>query len=149
VATKRASKPSEIDEAQLASALRGAHLRVTLPRLAVLRELWRTPGAVSHADLTGRLAPHGIDRVTVWRNLMALSDAGLVARTDLGDHTWRFERADPNAHAADAHPHFVCLDCRKVTCLPDDAVFLSSAAARGAIVLEVHLKGRCGACLTR
>jgi len=137
---------AELDRTMRA-AIKAAGLRVTGPRLAVLMELARATEPVSHAELTDRLAPRGMDRVTVWRNLTTLVEAGLLARTDLGDHTWRFERTSGGEHAGGAHPHFVCIACKKVSCLPEDAVYLKSGAARGSVVLEVHVKGRCDDCV--
>ena len=140
----------EVDDLdrQLRGALKEAGLRVTGPRLAVLTELARATEPVSHAELVDRMAPRGMDRVTVWRNLTTLVEAGLCARTDLGDRTWRFERTGANDHVgAGGHPHFVCVACKKVSCLPEDAVYLKSGAARGSVVLEVHVKGRCDDCV--
>ncbi len=131
----------------LRNALREGGLRVTQPRMMVLAELFQAAGPMSHAEVATRLDDRGLDRVTVWRNLVALTDAGLLARTDIGDHTWRFERADGSAgHDSAAHAHFVCVACKKVSCLPDDAVSLSGTA-RGSVVLEVQVKGRCDACV--
>jgi Fe2+ or Zn2+ uptake regulation protein len=135
-------------EADLRGALKAAGLRVTGPRLAVLVELAKSTEPVSHAELVERLAPSGMDRVTVWRNLTTLVEAGLCARTDLGDHTWRFERTGSSDHGASGvHPHFVCIACKKVSCLPEDAVYLKSGTARGSVVLEVQVKGRCDDCV--
>jgi Fur family ferric uptake transcriptional regulator len=140
-------QPAATGDADLRAALKAAGLRVTGPRLAVLEELARTTEPVSHAELVERLTPRGLDRVTVWRNLTTLVEAGILARTDLGDRTWRFERATGVDHVGGAHPHFVCIDCKKVSCLPEDAVYLKSGAARGSVVLEVHVKGRCDDCV--
>ncbi len=134
-------------EADLRVALKAAGLRVTGPRLAVLVELSKSTEPVSHAELVDRLAPWGMDRVTVWRNLTTLVEARLCARTDLGDHTWRFERTGSGEHAGGVHPHFVCIACKKVSCLPEDAVYLKSGTARGSVVLEVQVKGRCDDCV--
>lgn len=134
-------------ESDLRAALKAAGLRVTVPRLAVLIELARSTEPVSHAELVERLAPTGMDRVTVWRNLTTLVEAGLCARTDLGDHTWRFERTGDREHPGGVHPHFVCIACKKVSCLPEDAVYLKSGTARGSVVLEVQVKGRCDDCV--
>ncbi len=138
--------PVDVD---VRTALKEAGLRVTVQRTAVLAELARSTEPVSHAELTERLLPLGMDRVTVWRNLTTLVEAGLCARTDLGDHTWRFERTRGGADhgTSGIHPHFVCIDCKKVSCLPEDAVYLKSGAARGSVVLEVHVKGRCDDCV--
>lgn len=148
VAQAQAPESDTPSEADLRGALKAAGLRVTGPRLAVLVELAKSTEPVSHAELTARLLPTGMDRVTVWRNLTTLVEAGLCARTDLGDHTWRFERTDGGDHAAGGvHPHFVCIACKKVSCLPEDAVYLKSGTARGSVVLEVQVKGRCDDCV--
>ncbi len=138
---------SGADMESLRHALREAGLRATQPRMLVLAELFRANGPLSHAEVGKRLASKGLDRVTVWRNLVALTEAGLLARTDVGDHTWRFERTGSTEHDGSAHPHFVCLVCKKVSCLPEDAVYLKGGTARGAVVLEVQVKGRCDECV--
>src|SRR5688572_31535064 len=78
--------------AALREELHAAGLRATGPRLAVLRSLYAATGPVSHGDVAASLAGEGWDRATVYRNLMDLTEAGLLKRTDHGDHTWRFER---------------------------------------------------------
>lgn len=40
---------------------------------------------LSHAEIAAALAPLGIDRTAVYRNLVALSDARLISRVNLGD----------------------------------------------------------------
>jgi Fur family ferric uptake transcriptional regulator len=121
-------------------------IRVTEQRLALLRELAKLRVPVSHAELTERLAASGLDRATVYRNLLALTEAGLLVRTQLGDNVWRFElpRGGTGAHAT--HAHFVCTDCGDVSCLPEDAVVLRGLAARST-VSEVQLRGKCGTCV--
>jgi len=86
--------------------------------------------------------------VTVWRNLVSLSEAGLLARTDVGDHTWRFEKTDPDEHGSHTHPHFICVACKKVSCLSEDAIYVKPSARRGSVVLDVQVKGRCESCVT-
>jgi Fur family transcriptional regulator, ferric uptake regulator len=135
-----------------AKALREAGLRKTAPRLAVLDALEHAEAPLSHAEVAERLVGDGLDRVTVYRNLLALTDAGLVRRTDLGDHVWRFELVRPGdsgAHEA-AHPHFVCSDCGAVSCLPDLRVRFAGAGADAVARkrLEVQLRGVCGECET-
>lgn len=121
-------------------------IRVTEQRLALLRELARLRLPVSHAELTERLASSGLDRATVYRNLLALTEAGLLVRTQLGDNVWRFELPRSGAGAHATHAHFVCTDCGDVSCLPDDAVVLRGLAARST-VSEVQLRGKCGTCV--
>jgi len=105
---------------------------------------------VSHGELVEALG-EAFDRVTVYRNLLDLVAAGLVSRTDLGDHVWRYElRRIAGAHAS-AHPHFLCVDCGTVACLQGVTVELApSRKLPRAVVqraVEVQIKGRCDDCV--
>ncbi|RDI26445.1 Fur family transcriptional regulator [Lentzea flaviverrucosa] len=88
-----------------AAALRGASLRVTKQRIAVLAALRRHP----HADveLLGRMVREDIGSVStqaVYDVLTALADARLVRRIETGPRA-RFEL---RAHD---HDHVVCRGC--------------------------------------
>jgi Fur family ferric uptake transcriptional regulator len=136
---------------QLRGELRARNLRVTQPRLAVLRCLLSARAPVSHGQVSEQLARDGYDRVTVYRNLVDLTDAGLVRRTDHGDRTWRFELiSDKRPHIDEIHPHFICDACGSVQCLPLDAVsvrFSSKSRMRfDAKKVQVQLRGRCDVC---
>lgn len=139
-----------LDELKL--TLRNTGLRSTAPRLAVLRQLMHAKTPVSHGELVDELAHHGMDRATVYRNLLDLTDVGLLARNDLGDHVWRFEVRRKSANKKDEakHPHFTCVDCGSVACLPDVQVKVSSRRKSPRAVLqrkiEVQLRGRCDDC---
>ena len=132
--------------------LRGAGLRSTRPRLRVLEKLAARPTPVSHGELAHELEHSGMDRTTVYRNLLDLTDAGLVRRSDLGDHVWRFEleRAAGGAGKGPKHPHFTCTDCGTVECLPEVSVqVLRGRRAPKSIVkrqVEVQLRGLCDDC---
>ncbi len=130
--------------------IRGAGLRATAPRRAVLRLLsaWARPA--THAEVSEALAADSWDRATVYRNLCDLAEAGLLSRSDMGDHVWRFELSRPEASPADhpsAHPHFVCNTCGAVSCLPDLPLPIEHvpAAVRAGRV-EVRVHGICDGC---
>ena len=131
--------------------LRSVGLRATSARIAVLRILTQAKTPLSHADVAEKLEAGGFDRVTVYRNLMELADAGIASRVDLGDHTWRFEvKLETSKEHKSEHPHFVCVDCGEVSCLPGVSVSVDESqgeknAAVGKIT-EVLLKGHCGNC---
>jgi Fur family ferric uptake transcriptional regulator len=130
--------------------LRDANMRCTAARLWVMQQLIDAQSPLSHAQVADALAPKGFDRATIYRNLIELSEAGLVSRIELGDHVWRFELKRPNTDGTLEHPHFLCVDCGEVTCLPDVNVNLKPVAgSEGSSikeVTEVLLKGHCGNC---
>jgi Fur family ferric uptake transcriptional regulator len=134
---------------QLRKSIRGVGLRSTAPRIAVLKRLYAATQPVSHGELVDTLSGEGMDRTTVYRNLVDLTDAGLVRRTDLGDHVWRFELKRGEGETV-RHPHFTCTDCGVVTCLPD--VKLQVKPAKGVPRalskqrVEIQLRGKCDDC---
>lgn len=135
---------------ELRSVVRASGLRATPPRLAVLELVRASEAPMSHGDVADRLQSHAWDRATIYRNLIDLSEAGLLRRTDVGDHVWRFEAVNDEHEAA--HPHFVCTECGTVSCLPE--LELAMAAGRRAKApralrqrqVEVHVRGLCDAC---
>ena len=136
----------------LRETLRKAGLRATHPRVAVLDQLARAKAAVSHGDLSEKLAARGIDRATVYRNLTDLVGAGLVRRSDMGDHVWRFELVTRRDEHEDAvHAHFLCSGCGVVACLPDDAISIARPrrlpVAMQRREVQIEVRGLCDACV--
>jgi Fur family ferric uptake transcriptional regulator len=145
----RKAKRNEI-VADLRTRIRSVGLRSTPARMAVLQALGEHTTPVTHAELAAELVPQGFDKATVYRNLIDLTDAGLVSRSELGDHVWRFElRRETGEHTGE-HPHFLCIDCGEVSCLSDVDISISPLQGRKAApigqVTEVLLKGHCGRC---
>jgi Fur family ferric uptake transcriptional regulator len=157
-------KPDTADAVK--DRIRGAGLRCTAARVAVLQHLETAPGPLTHAEVSEALHHLGFDRATIYRNLTELTEAKLAARVELGDHVWRFEaKRAGGGHKGDDHPHFVCTTCGEVSCLDDVQVAITprsaagksapgtrkagrSPAASGRIgsVTEILLKGRCEQC---
>jgi Fur family ferric uptake transcriptional regulator len=136
--------------AQWRTKLKEAGLRTTAPRMAVLRYLETADLPVSHSELVRLLSEDGFDRVTIYRNLKDLAEAGLVARTDLGDHTWRFELQGQRESHLSTHPHFTCTSCGTVSCLPQSTVDLKVGRRMpwksSPKALHVYLQGVCSRC---
>lgn len=109
----------------------------------VLRALSWSRAPVSFPELVGRLASE-LDRATVYRNLVSLTEAGILVRSQLGDGVSRYELPEGDEATHDRHPHLVCVDCGDVSCLPANAVSIRGEAA--ARVTEVQLRGHCAAC---
>lgn len=141
---------SELSVQQARDMLRAADLRSTASRLAVLQYLSLFHKPLSHAEVSDALVPQGFDKSTLYRCLVELADANLLARLDAGDHAWRFELRRGDAHEDGQHPHFMCLDCGKVTCLPEIEVKIVPTAGKKAGLLgdvtEIFLKGHCTEC---
>ena len=144
-------RKKEPELAELRTLLRAAGLRSTGPRIAVLRWLSRSSSPVSHPELFEALAHEGFDRVTLYRNLVDLAEAGIVRRTDHGDHVWRYELKTSEDGHDNIHPHFVCTDCGEVACLPDVAVKIVTSGGEAPRSVRsrnvaVQLSGRCNHC---
>jgi Fur family ferric uptake transcriptional regulator len=139
------SKTRLLRDDDLRQLLAGKGIRVTEQRMVILRELAKLRIPTSHPELTERLAG-GLDRATVYRNLLSLTKAGLLVKTQLGDNVWRFELPNMKSTEHGTHPHFVCNDCGDVACLPEGAVALRGEAIRNQVA-EVQLRGRCVACV--
>jgi Fur family ferric uptake transcriptional regulator len=141
-------RPLVTDE-EIRTRLRDAGLRVTVGRVAVYSHLLNAHGPLRHGDLVDALDHLHLDQATVYRNLMDLTGAGLVVRTDLGDHTWRFE-ARGMEHSDGPHPHFVCTVCGDVKCLDEVQVSFTGHDGKvhdfGRPNLQVQLRGTCDAC---
>lgn len=114
--------------------------------------LRRAKTPLTHAEVASALDRRGWDRATIFRNLVALVDAGFLVRTDLGDHVWRFgvtavESVGGEVHE---HPHFLCTECGVVCCMPQARIELPRGAkvpkSVRARAVEIQVRGRCDDC---
>lgn len=100
-----------VSAADIAQRLRGAGLRVTAPRLAVLDVLADNPHAT--ADVVARRTREKLGRIStqaVYDILAACAEAGLVRRIEPAGSPARFE-----TRAGDNHHHLVCRCCGRTT----------------------------------
>ncbi|MGH1561924.1 Fur family transcriptional regulator [Mumia sp. DW29H23] len=132
------------------TALRGAGLRVTRQRLAVLEALHERPHA-SAETLTSvtRDALGSVSVQAVYDVLAACGDHGLVRRIQPAGSPALFE-----TRASDNHHHLVCATCGRVTdvdCVVGAAPCLAPADAHGYTVdqAEVVFWGTCPDCAGR
>ncbi|MDA0750835.1 MAG: transcriptional repressor [Verrucomicrobia bacterium] len=136
------------DKNQLRQTIRNAGLRATPARIETLELLHGVKYPVTHADVAHHLSGLGFDQATAYRNLNDLVVVGIVRRTELGDHVWRFElvgNEDPPHHP---HPHFLCVDCGDVSCLSEIPLPKASLDSIDQIheVTEILLRGYCRKC---
>ncbi len=133
--------------AEFAERLRGANLRVTRPRIAVLEAVDENP----HADTetifgTVRAGLSDVSRQTVYDVLRALSDVGLVRRIQPSGSVARYE-----SRVGDNHHHIVCRSCgviADVDCAAGEAPCLTAADDNGFQLdeAEVIYWGLCADC---
>ena len=139
---------SKLEIDQIKQAIRSAGLRATPARVLTLQMLREATAPKTHADVAAILCESGIDKATAFRNLNDMTDAGLLRRTELGDHVYRFEEVRTGEREDDSHPHFLCVVCGTVSCL--DSVKLTASSQRASEkvgeVTEILLRGRCNAC---
>jgi len=134
-------------EADFEQLLRAADLRVTRPRLAVLRAVRRHP----HADTSSVLAAVRTEEPTVSHQavydvLGVLSDSGIVRRIQPAGSVARYE-----LRVGDNHHHVVCRSCGTVAdvdCAVGVRPCLDASDTHGFVVdeAEVTYWGLCPEC---
>lgn len=138
----RPNQPGSPPGRALAEAqLREAAVRVTAARVKVLAALLAAPSAASHQDLQGRLGE--LDRVTLYRALDCLTDAGLAHKIAGDDRVFRYSAgaehgAGDRPHAQHPHGHFKCTRCARVFCLDDSHGAERAADAQAALQRQLQ-----------
>src|SRR4030095_791899 len=128
--------------------LRGASLRVTGPRLAVLRAVHDHPHADTHSIFLGLREHLGmVPLQAVYDVLRALTAAGLVRRIQPAGSVARYE-----SRVGDNHHHVVCRSCGAigdVDCAVGYIPCLTAADDAGYEIgeAEVIYWGRCPECV--
>jgi Fur family transcriptional regulator, stress-responsive regulator len=129
--------------------LRGASLRVTRPRVAVLGAVARHPHADTDSVIRAvRAELPEVSHQTVYDSLNALTAAGLVRRIQPSGSVARYE-----SRVGDNHHHVVCRACgviADVDCAVGEAPCLTAADDLGFAIdeAEVIYWGMCPDCIT-
>jgi Fur family transcriptional regulator, stress-responsive regulator len=129
--------------------LRGASLRVTRPRLAVLAAVHDHPHAETDSIISVVRTELGdVSTQAVYDVLRALTEAGLVRRIEPAGSVARYE-----SRVADNHHHVVCRSCGAVAdvdCAVGHTPCLSASEDHGYSIdeAEVTYWGLCPACST-
>lgn len=129
------------------SALRGAGLRVTAPRLATLAAVEANPHA--DAEMIARSVRESlgaVSRQAVYDVLNALSDADLLRRVSVGGRSMQYE-----LHRHDNHHHLVCRECGRledIPCAVGEAPCLTPHDSHGFDIelADVVYRGVCSDC---
>ncbi|WP_069815540.1 Fur family transcriptional regulator [Streptomyces sp. TP-A0874] len=130
--------------------LRGAALRVTRPRVAVLTMVAGNPHSDTDTIATAvRRELGSVSTQAVYDVLRVLTEAGLVRRIEPAGSPARFE-----TRVGDNHHHVVCRNCgaiADVACAVGSAPCLDVQDSRGFVLdeAEVTYWGSCPDCLAR
>jgi Fe2+ or Zn2+ uptake regulation protein len=128
--------------------VRGAGLRVTRPRLAVLSAVHDHPHADTHSIIAVVRRDHGeVSHQAVYDVLRDLTDAGLIRRFQPTGSLARYE-----ARVGDNHHHVVCRSCGAIVdvdCAIGGAPCLTPVDDSGYEIgeAEVIYWGRCPECV--
>ena len=135
---------------ELERILRGASLRVTRPRVAVLAAVYDHPHADTHSIIgLVRDEVGAVSQQAVYDVLNALTDARLVRRIQPPGSVARYE-----SRVGDNHHHVVCRSCgviADVECAVGEVPCLTASDHHGFSIdeAEVVYRGVCPDCLTR
>jgi Fur family ferric uptake transcriptional regulator len=138
-----------MDDHDFEHLLRGADLRVTRPRLAVLRAVRRHPHADTGSVLAAvRLEEPAVSHQAVYDVLGVLSESGLVRRIQPAGSVARYE-----LRVGDNHHHVVCRSCGEVAdvdCAVGVRPCLDASDTHGFVIdeAEVTYWGTCPSCST-
>ena len=127
--------------------LRGAKLRCTRGRAAILEILAAAKKPLTREQIASELGKKGLNKVTIYRALERFVRAGLVHKAFLQARTWHFELAE-NCTASQCHPHFTCTDCGETHCLTEITVPMAKSPYKGFVIdrQRVQLEGVCPEC---
>jgi Fur family transcriptional regulator, stress-responsive regulator len=130
--------------------LRGASLRVTQPRLAVLTAVHAHPHADTDAIITAvRQRLPGVSHQAVYDSLHVLTAADLLRRIQPSGLVARYE-----SRVGDNHHHVVCRSCRRIDdidCAVGDAPCMTPSDDHGYTIDETEVIhwGLCPDCAAR
>jgi Fur family transcriptional regulator, ferric uptake regulator len=127
--------------------LNSAKLKKTLPRRMVLEVLLNSSQPQTADEIVSSIGKSGPNRVTVYRILESIVEAGIVHRAFVEEGSQHFEMAD-KCSEHQCHPHFVCTDCGKTSCMHDVSVSMATSAPAGFVIQrqQVRLQGLCPKC---
>ncbi|HLT23604.1 MAG TPA: Fur family transcriptional regulator [Ignavibacteria bacterium] len=103
------SKQNEL-QIELKEILSEKSLRITQPRLEILKVLKKNHKPLTIAEIQEKLGDSSIDQATVYRTMDAFLKKRIVASYDFKDNFTRFEMIVDRDH----HHHVICKKCGRV-----------------------------------
>ncbi len=127
--------------------LEASKLYCTKGRMAILGVLIDSARPLKQDEIATQVSRTGINRVTIYRTLSALLEAGLVHRAYLQKRAWHFELAD-RCTKTQCHPHFTCTMCGATHCLTKMRLPAIHGSHEGFFIQrqQVRFEGLCPKC---
>jgi Fur family ferric uptake transcriptional regulator len=126
-----------------------AKLKRTGPRRAILEVLLKAGSPQTADEIVQIMGKTGPNRVTIYRTLESMADAGIVHRAFMDERSQHYEPAD-KCSEHQCHPHFVCTGCGQTRCLTEVSVPMATNPPAGFTIerQQVRLEGLCPECKT-
>ena len=127
--------------------LKAAKLYRTSGRIDILIVLMNAGKPLSQDQIAGLSGQKRFDKVTIYRTLEKLLEAGLVHKAYMDKRAWHFELAH-NCTEHQCHPHFTCTSCGNTHCLMGISLPMAKSPYKGFVIhrQQVRLEGLCPAC---
>jgi len=127
--------------------LKVSKLYCTSGRIDILMVLMKAGRPLSQNQISKRSDRNHVDKVTIYRTLESLLDAGLVHKAFMDKRAWHFELAH-NCTKSQCHPHFTCTRCGETTCLTEISLPMAKSPHKGFVISrqQVRLEGLCPVC---
>jgi len=131
--------------------LEGNGIKATPMRMLVLEQMILKQRNLSLTDIENLLYP--ADRITIYRTLKTFVKNGIAHAIDTANNgsVYALCADSCNSHAhADQHPHFICENCKKISCNSDFFYTLKQRNDTPEYVIhkiEMTIKGLCPDCM--
>jgi Fe2+ or Zn2+ uptake regulation protein len=127
--------------------LGAAKLKRTAQRRTILDVLLKARTPQTADEIMTAMNRKSANKVTVYRTLESLVEAGLVHRAFVRKRAVYFELAD-RCTDAQCHPHFTCVSCGATNCVIGASVPIAKGLEKGFIIhrQQVYLEGLCPRC---
>ena len=132
---------------KISNILNSANIRPTQHRLAILSTLLTAKTPMTQQQITDKLANNPPNKVTIYRILENLLNAGIIHKAFLTNRTWHFELAN-HCTKTQCHPHFTCTNCDNTHCMTDMKIPMPEKIYKGFKInhQKVNLQGLCPKC---
>jgi Fur family ferric uptake transcriptional regulator len=127
--------------------LKATKLKRTQPRRMILAVLLAADRPQTADEVTSAIGKRCPNKVTVYRTLESLAEAGIVHRAFVDGRGRHYELAD-KCTESQCHPHFVCTGCGQTHCMTGVSVPMATSPPAGFVIRrqQVRLEGLCPKC---